>query len=312
MTIYDLIIIGGGPAGITAGIYATRQTLKTLLITKEFGGQMAKKAVDIENWPGETSISGQQLVEKFVNHLKAQKGIEIKFQKVEKITKESNDFVVFTNEDKFRSLAVIIATGADPIKLNVSGEKEFLGKGVSYCATCDGPLFKDKKIAVIGGGNAGLETAIFMTNYAEKIYILEFNNVLKADQFNQNEVKRIKKIEIILNAKTEEIKGDKFVNSLIYRDLFTNELKTLAVDGVFIEIGAKPATDMVEGLVDFNEKKERIVEFETFQTKTPGLFAVGDANIGKYKQIVAAAGEGCKAALAAYEYIKSLKNKNFV
>jgi len=306
--VYDLIIIGGGPAGITAGIYASRQRMKTLLITKEFGGQIARKAVNIENWPGNPKIAGPNLIKNFVDHLKKQE-IEIKYGEIRKIEKENNKFISFTTEDeKLFSQSVIIATGADPRPLEVPGEKEFIGRGVDYCVTCSGPLYKNKTIAVIGGGNAGFEAAIFMTNYAKKIYILEYGAETGADAENREEAKESKKIEIITNALIKEIKGDRLVNSLIYEDLKTKQLKNLKIQGVFVEIGTQPATSLARDLVDFNEKDEIIVEFETFQTKTPGLFAVGDVNIGKYKQIVTAAGEGCKAALAAYEYVKKFNN----
>ncbi|MBU4204858.1 FAD-dependent oxidoreductase [Patescibacteria group bacterium] len=305
--IYNLIIIGGGPAGITAGIYASRQRMKTLLITKELGGQIAEKAVDIENWPGNIKIAGPNLVNNFISHLKKQE-VEIKYGEVRKIEKENNNFTIRTTEnEKLFSSAVIIATGADPRPLEVPGEKEFIGKGVSYCVTCDGPLFKNKDIAIIGGGNAGFEAAIFMTNYASKIYILEYGSEIKADAENQEEAKKSKNIEVIKNAIIKEIKGDKMVNGLVYENSVTKKIKNLKVQGVFVEIGSQPATSLAKGLVDFNERDEIKVEFETFQTKTPGLFAVGDVNTGKYKQIITAAGEGCKAALAAYEYVKKQK-----
>jgi len=307
---YDLIIIGGGPAGITAGIYAARQKLKTLLITKEFGGQIAKKAIDIENWPGSPKISGLDLMKSFLEHLKKQE-VEIRFGEIKQIEKEEDNFsLITTKREKISGLAVIIATGADPRFLEVPGEKEFIGRGVSYCVTCDGPLFRDKAIAVIGGGNAGFEAAIFMTNYAKKIYILEQGAKPRADEQNQARARKFKKIEVITNVAVKEIKGNKMIESLVYEELNTKKKKVLGVGGVFIEIGSQPATSLAKGLVDFNDRDEIIVEFETFQTKTPGLFAVGDVNTGQYKQIVTASGEGCKAALAAYGYIYNLKNKN--
>jgi thioredoxin-disulfide reductase len=304
--IYDLIIIGGGPAGITAGIYAGRQKMSTLLITKEFGGQMAKKATEVCNYPGFEKISGMELIGKFVEHLEKQESVEIKFSLVEKIEKQENIFTVTTTEaEKIEAKSVIIATGADPRPLEAIGEKEFIGKGVGYCVTCDGPIFKNKAVAVVGGGNCGLEAALFMTNYASKIYVLEYGAEIKADQENQNEAKKSDKIEIITNASVKEIKGENFVNSLIYQDNITKENKTLEVQGVFIEIGTQPATALAKGLVDFTKRDEIMVESETFATKTPGLFAAGDNNSGKYKQIVTAAGEGCKAALAAYDYLRT-------
>lgn len=302
---YDLIIIGGGPAGITAGIYAGRQRMKTLLITKTYGGQMAQKATEVCNYPGFGRIAGSQLIKNFVDHLDDQEFIEKKFAEVVSIVKEKENFAVFTaDKEKIIAKAVIVATGADPRSLKAKGEQEFIGKGVSYCVTCDGPIFKNKVIAIVGAGNAGLEAAIFMTRYAKKIYVLEFNSEIKADAENKQEAEKSEKIEIITNATVKEIKGLKMVNGLVYEDVKNKKEKTLDVQGVFIEIGSSPATALAKDLVEFNEKKEIIVEFETFQTKTPGLFVAGDANIGKYKQIVAAAGEGCKAALAAYEYIK--------
>lgn len=309
--IYDLIIIGGGPAGITAGIYAGRQRMKTLLITKEFGGQMAEKATEVCNYPGFEKISGMELIEKFVAHLEKQESVEIKFSQAEKIEKEGNVFTITTTEnEKLQAKTVIIATGADPRPLEAAGEKEFIGKGVSYCVTCDGPVFRNKTIAIIGGGNAGLEAALFMTNYASKIYILEFGPEIKADQENQKEVRNSDKIEIITNVEVKEIKGDAMVSSLIYQDNISNDPKgtpkTLEVQGVFIEIGTQPATALAKGLVDFTKRDEIKVESETFMTKTPGLFAAGDNNSGPYKQIVTAAGEGCKAALAAYDYLRKL------
>lgn len=305
--IYDLIIIGGGPAGITAGIYAGRQQMKTLLITKEFGGQMAKKATEVCNYPGFERISGSELIEKFVEHLKKYVSVEVKFLEAEKIEKENDIFTITTTEnEKLQGKSVIVATGADPRPLEAIGEKEFIGKGVSYCVTCDGPIFRNKTIAIVGGGNAGIEAALFMINYANKIYILEFGPEIKADEINQKEIKKSDKIEVITNIVVKEIKGDPMVSSLIYQDNISKENKTLEVQGIFIEIGSQPATALVKGLVNFTKRDEIEVEPETFQTKTPGLFAAGDDNSGPYKQIVTAAGEGCKTALAAYDYLRKL------
>jgi thioredoxin-disulfide reductase len=304
--IYDLIIVGGGPAGITAGIYGARYKLKTLLITKDFGGQIAKKAVPIENYPGFKEISGLELIQKFKEHLEKFK-IETEIDLVIKIEKNKNFSVLTKNGKKFESKSVIIASGADPRPLKVQGEKEFIGKGVSYCTVCDAPLFKEKTAAVIGGGNAGFEAAIALSRWAKKIYILEYGERVMADLENQELAKKMGKVEIITNALLKEIKGERFVNAIIYQDRKTGENKELKVEGVFVEIGSQPASSFAGDLVDFNEKGEIKVDFETFQTKTPGLFAAGDVNEGKYKQIVTAAGEGAKAALAAAEYLRNLK-----
>ncbi len=304
---YDLIIIGGGPAGMTAGIYAARQKLNTLLITKDFGGQVAKKAVAIENYPGFETISGIELIEKFRKQLNKYK-IDIERDEVVKVKKINNSFFVFTrNKKEFEAKAVIVTSGADPRPLEVPGEKEFIGKGVSYCAVCEGVVFSDKTVAVVGGGNSGFETALFLSNLVKKIYILEYGSEPKADKENQEVVKKSGKVKIITNVDVKEIKGDKFVNSLVYQDRQTNEEKILKIDGIFVEIGYQPTTSFIKGLVDFNEQDEIKVEFETCQTKTPGLFAAGDVNVGRFKQIATACGEGTKAALAAFNYLKRLK-----
>jgi thioredoxin-disulfide reductase len=301
--IYDLIIIGGGPAGITAGIYAARQKLNTLLITKDFGGQLGKKAIDVGNYPGLDGISGLKLIEKFQSHLEKQK-IDIEKNEVGKIEKKGENFLVSTENKKvFESRTVIIASGVDPRPLEVPGEKEFIGKGVSYCAVCDGPMFKDKTVAVIGGGNSAFETAIFLSKIAKKIYILEYNPKVNAFKDNQEAVEKMGKAEIITNVVLKKIEGDKFVRSITYQDRVTKQEKTLSVEGVFVEIGYDPATSFVKELVDFNERDEIKIDFETCKTKTPGLFAAGDVNVGRYKQIVTACGEGAKAALAAFEYL---------
>jgi len=303
---YDLIIIGGGPAGITAGIYAARQKLKTLLITKDFGGQLAKKAVPIENYPGYKEISGTELIQKFKEHLEEfEIGIEI--DPVMKVGKVDKDFTVLTEGKKqFQAKTVIIASGADPRPLKVPGEGKFIGRGVSYCVSCDASLYKDKIVAVIGGGNSGFEAAIALTRWAEKIYILEYGQVVKADIETQELAKKSGKVEIITSATLKRIKGDKFVGAIVFEDRKTKKEKTLKVEGVFVEIGLEPSTSFARDLVEFNKRGEIKVDFETFQTKTPGLFAAGDVNIGKYKQIITACGEGAKAAIAAFEYLRKL------
>lgn len=304
---HDLIIIGAGPAGAAAAIYASRQKLDILIISKDVGGQVSKKAVDIENYPGFPKISGPALSEIFSQQLKENK-IEIIIDEVLKIEKKDNGFFLSTAQGQvYESLAVIITTGADPRPLEVPGEKEFIGGGVSYCSLCDGPIFRDKTVAVVGGGNSGFESALFLSNYVKKIYILESRSEIKADKENQELVEKTGKAEIIKNAKVLKIEGSTFVKSLTYQDTQKNEEKKLEIEGIFIEIGYSPATAFVKGLVDFSERDEILTERETYQTKTSGLFAAGDCNSGKYKQIVTAVGEGAKAALAAYEYLQKLK-----
>lgn len=302
--IYDLAILGGGPAGITAGIYSTRQGMNVILITKSFGGQMTQKAVDIENYPGFKKISGFDLIAKFEDQLRDKK-IEIKNEAVVSFKKEDNLFKIkLESEILIESKTVIIAAGSEPRSLNVPGEKEFIGRGVSYCTTCDGPLFQKKDIAIIGGGNTGFEAALFMQTYANKIYILEFGEQVRADKENQDKVLEIEKIKIITGAQLKEIKGEKFVNEIIYLDRATNQEKHLEVQGVFAQIGYLPASELVEDLVDLNKKREIIVNHKTMETKTLGLYAAGDVTDGFVKQIVVAAADGAKAAISAYKYLQ--------
>lgn len=309
--LYELIIIGGGPAGITAGIYAARYRLKTLMITKDFGGQVARKAVPIENYPGFKEISGIELIQKFKEHLEKFK-IDIEIDSVVKIEKTNGNFRVLTEkkQKQFEGKSVIIASGADPRPLKVPGENEFIGRGVSYCSTCDAPLFKNKTVAVIGGGNSGFEAAIALSRWAKKIYVLEYGEKVIADVENQELAQKTGKVETITSAVLKEIRGEKFVNSIIYQDRKSGENKELKVEGIFVEIGLQPASAFANDLVDFNERGEIKVDFETFQTKNPGLFAAGDVNIGKFKQIITACGEGAKVALSAYEYLK-IKNEKW-
>jgi len=305
--VYDLIIIGAGPAGVAAAVYSARQKLNFVVISKNMGGQIAKKAVDIGNYPGFSKISGPELVKVFEEQLKAN-DIEVVLDEVVKISKDRNNFKISTGlGENYEARSVIVATGGDPRPLEAEGEKEFIGKGVSYCALCDGPVFKDKIVAVIGGGNAGFETAVFLSNYVKKIYILEFGKEIRADKENQETVAKINKVEIITSARVLKVQGDNFVKSLIYRDAVSGQEKTLEVEGVFIEIGSTPATAFVKEFVDFSENDEIVTDLESYETKTPGLFGAGDCNKGRFKQIIAAAGEGAKAAIAAYQYLQKTK-----
>ena len=301
---YDLVIIGGGPGGMTAGIYSARQKLKTLLIAKSFGGQMVEKAVEIENYPGFEKIPGYELISRMEEQMR-KKGAEVMNDEVESIEKKDNLFVFTTRSgEKIEAKAGIIASGSEPRKLNVPGEKEFLGKGVSYCATCDGPLFKDKDVAIIGGGYAGFETALFMASYAKNIYIVESCAQCGAGMDVKEKASKIEKIKIIESAQIKEVRGNDFVESIAYADLKTGEGKQLPVQGVFVQIGWQPATSFLNNMVELNSKKEIVVNFENFETSVPGIFAVGDVNNGKVKQIVVACGQGARAVICAYEYIK--------
>ncbi|MDD4409620.1 MAG: FAD-dependent oxidoreductase [Candidatus Pacebacteria bacterium] len=301
--IYDVIIIGLGPAGISAGIYAHRQNLECLLIGKSFGGQMVSKAVDIENYPGFNKISGFDLVEKMIDQLK-EKGIEYLEDKVVSIVKNEYFEIELDSGKKFQSKVVIVCTGAEPRRLSIEGEKEFLGKGVSYCTTCDGPLFRNKDVAIIGGGDAGFEAARFFSKYANKIYVIERGKDFIASSKNQEIVRSFyPKIETLLETDVIRIIGDSFVKGIECSK--NNEALSLKVEGVFVQIGYVPTTGFLGDLVDMNDRGEIIVDRETLETKTPGLFAAGDVNDGRVKQIVVACSDGARASVYAYKYLNN-------
>jgi thioredoxin-disulfide reductase len=301
---YDLIIIGGGPAGLTAGVYAVRQGLNTLLVTKEFGGQMAKKEVEIENYPGMGQIAAADLIAKFRDHVKSL-GIEIKQTGITGVKRSGDVFKVATDEGDLESKTVLVATGADPRHMNVPGENEFLGKGVCYCATCDAPLFSGRDVAIVGGGNAAFEAAIFCARFAKKIYMVEFGDTIRADAANQSILARLSKAQIITSAKVSRVIGDKFVKGLAYQDLKSGKEVSLAVDGIFVKIGYAPASAAVGALVDLNGRGEIVYDHETNMARTPGLFVAGDVTDIKYKQIIIACGEGAKAVLSIRDYLKT-------
>ena len=233
--------------------------------------------------------------------------IDIEEDEVVKVEKKRLSFFVFTKNQTFEGRSVIIASGAEPRHLSIKGEKEFLGKGLGYCVVCDGYVFSDKNVVVVGGGNAGFEAAQFLSQIAKKIYILEYGSKVMADKINQEIIGRDKKIEIITDAEVKEIKGDRFVNSIIYQDRKTKKDKTLKIDGVFVQIGLKTKHPLLGDLISTNAKKEIMFDSETNQTKTPGLFVAGDVGAGRFKQIVIACGEGAKAALSAFNYLKIKK-----
>lgn len=300
--IYDLIIIGGGPAGITAGIYAARKKLKALLITKDWGGQIIK-ANEIENWPGTKKISGVELIKQMKEHFEMF-GLETKENReVINLEKKGDNFLVRDSEEEYETKTVIIATGKIPRALNIPGEEEFKGKGVSICSTCDAPIFKDKDVAVIGGGNSGFSTAMDLVKYAKKIYILDFFEEMKGDPITKEKLVDTGKVEFIPNVVIKEIKGIKFVESLIYEDRKTSKDNEIKLQGVFISIGMEAKVGFAEKLVELNKIGEIVIDKDN-NTKTPGLFAAGDITDIKYEQIVIATGEGAKAVLAVTDYLK--------
>ena len=313
---YDVIVVGGGPAGMSASIYTARKKLKTLLLTEEFGGQAAKSG-EVENYLGFKKLSGAELTSKFQEHIETI-GVETKTAAVESINKLEKGppageagFEVKSKDETFQAKSIIITSGKVPRPLNIPGEKEFLGKGISYCATCDGPLFSNKTVAVIGGGNSALDAAIELEKHAAKVYILNLNPDFQGDEIRKDHVRESKKIGTISEAEITEVNGDQVLKGLKYKNLKSNEIKKLTVDGIFVEIGWTPATEPVKDLVDLdlNDLKEIKIDGDN-QTSIPGIFAAGDVTSIKEKQIIIAAGEGAKAALAAWKYLVTNKLLN--
>ncbi|MFA6136384.1 MAG: FAD-dependent oxidoreductase [Candidatus Paceibacterota bacterium] len=302
---YDLIIIGGGPSGVAAGIYASRKALKALLLTKDFGGQSINSA-SIENFIGFKSISGIDFAKNLEEHLRAQKGIEIKDGVfVTSIKKDEQGFKITDSQGNvFQSKTILITLGSSYKKLNIPGEKEFEGKGVFYCSICDAPLMKDKVVAVIGGGNSGLESAMDLVPYASKIFILEHSDKPKGDQVTLEKIVSSGKVELLTNSKTEKIEGEQFVNSLEYIDSKSGEKKRLEVSGIFVAIGYKPNTDLVKDLVKLDDYGRIVVDHRTYQTSCTGIWAAGDITDGLYNQINPAIGDAIKAVLNINDFLK--------
>ena len=302
---YDLIIIGGGPGGVAAGIYASRKKIKALLITDSFGGQSLVSA-EIQNWIGIKSVSGFELGKMFEEHLRAQDGIEIiDDDLVVGVEKAKEGFGIKTRNGKtFEAKYVLIASGSRRKKLGIPGEREFEGRGVAYCSTCDAPMFKDKIAAVVGSGNSALEAVVDLLPYASKIYLIVRSEDAKGDQLTQEKIKNSPKVEIITNALTQEIFGSEFVEGLRFKDSKTDKAEELKLSGIFVEIGSMPNSDLVKDLVKINEKGEIIVDPRTQATSLPGIWAAGDATDVLYKQNNISAGDAVKAVLNIYDYLK--------
>lgn len=303
--VYDLIIIGAGPAGMTAGVYAARKKLKTLIISKDIGGQAAWSS-DIENYLGFSMITGPELVKKFEDHLEEFKEdveLRVSISGIKKITKKSKNFVVETGDgNKEEAKAIIIAGGKVPRELGVHGEKEFLNKGVTYCSWCDGPLFKGKDVAIIGGGNAALDSALNLSRLVNQIYIINITPDLTGDPIMIDKVMELPHVRIMNNTEVVEIEGDRVVDNIRIKSRDGGLQKDLPVSGVFIEVGSLPATEYLKGLVKLNKNGEIIVD-EYNSTSVAGIYAAGDITNVIEKQIVVAAGEGAKAAIQASQYL---------
>ena len=300
---YDLIIIGGGPAGLTAGIYAVRYGLNTIVLEKDvLPGQIAATDL-IENYTGFTAISGPELMQRFKEHAQTV-GVKIESAEVSSIISEDGRKVVVTDTGNLVSKALVIATGANPKKLGIPGEKEFMGKGVSYCATCDAPFYKGKTVMVIGGGESALTDALILSNIVKKVYIVHRRDKLRASMILQERVSKKPNIEIIWDTVPEEIQGKTGVENAILRNLKTGDMNTMPVEGVFVYIGIIPNTEFIDvkknssGFILTNEKLE---------TSVQGIYAAGDCRDTTIWQVVTAVADGAVAAVSAHEYVMNLE-----
>lgn len=302
MKVYDVIIIGCGPAGLTAGIYAGRRNLKTLLIGESMGGQQALAHI-IENYPGIESISGMDLTETMKKQCE-NFGCEIKIEKVIDMELEGEIKKIKTGEGVYESKTVVLATGEMHRKLNVKGEDKFLGKGVSYCPTCDGPIFKGKKVAVIGGSDSAVTAAVYLSEIASETYLIHRRDKLRAEEANQEQLFKTK-TKIIWDTTVNEIQGDNVVKKIKIKNVKTNEEKEVEVDGVFIEVGMIPSVEIAKKSgVEANEKNYIKVNRKQ-ETNIKGVYAAGDIT-GALPQIISAGGEGATAATNAYFFLKGI------
>lgn len=301
---YDTIIIGSGAAGMTAGIYAVRRKMKTLIIGRQVGGQIIW-ASTIENYPGFKSVGSFELIQKMQDQVKSL-GVEMKTEEVEKVIKDGDSFSVITDQERYQGKTIIMAMGLSPRRLNIPGEKELTGRGVSYCANCDGPLFKNKVVAVVGGGNAALDAAEVLSKIAKKVYLIYRRSKFKGFEILADKVNKKNNIDIRLDSEITEILGSRKLEKLKVTNTIEQTVTGLRVDGLFIEIGHEPKTDMVADLVARDSKGQIVVDLSG-KTSLNGVFAAGDITQNEFKQIIISCGQGAVAALSAYKYLQTKK-----
>ncbi|MCK5119926.1 MAG: thioredoxin-disulfide reductase [Candidatus Latescibacteria bacterium] len=301
-TQYDVIIIGGGPAGLTAGLYTSRAGLRTLLVERLMPGGLAATTDMVENYPGfPEGIAGPELMQRFEQQA-VRFGLEIRMAQVQAISVRGRDRVVSVGDEELVAGALIIASGSSPRKLGVPGEEAFRGRGVSYCATCDGPLYRDAVLAMVGGGDSAVKEGIFLTKFARKVYLIHRRDQLRASGVTRDRALSNEKIEFVWDSVVEEIVGDRMVSGVRIRNVKTREQSTLPVDGVFIFVGTEPNTDFVKGILKLDEKGAIVTNRDT-QTLVPGIFAAGDVQEIFAQQIAVAVGHGAQAAMMAEHYL---------
>ena len=306
--IYDTIILGGGPAGISAGVYCARGNIDCAIIDTSLLGGQPTNYLEIENYLGFSSIEGWELSEKFEQHLDKFNVEKFTMEEIQNIDLISNPKVIKTLKGEYKAHSVIIATGAKSTKLGVSGEKEYTGKGVSYCAVCDGAFYKDKTVVVVGGGNAAVEEGIYLTKFASKVYIVHRSYSLRADKIDKERAFKNEKIEFVWDSIVEEIKGDSKVESVVLKNVKTNKTTEMKTDGVFPYIGFTPNCDNFNGQLKQDEKGF-IVTDEYMQTSIPGVFAIGDVRVTPLRQVITAVADGAVAGVSAVKYLEKVKEE---
>lgn len=302
--VYDIIILGGGPAGLTAGIYAKRAGMKVAVIEKATPGGQVTTTYEVCNFPGFEKISGIDLATKMFTHV-SNLGVDILFEEIKDTVLEGDIKKVITYSGTYSAKTVIICLGAAARRLNLDNERAYIGKGVSYCATCDGTLFKDKVVAVVGGGNTAIEDAIYLSNLAKKVYLIHRRDQFRAETILSQSLKKQSNIEYVLNSVVTAISGDSIIRKITVSNLQDKTQKDIEVDGLFVAIGRGPDTDIVHGVK--LDDKGYIIADEKMQTSIPGVYVCGDIRNTQLRQIVTACSDGAIAATKAYEYISTHK-----
>ncbi len=304
---FDVVILGGGPAGLSAAIYASRGAVSTALIDISMMGGQPSNYLELENYPGFPIIGGYDLMEKFEEHADKFGVQKFPMQEIEKIDLTTEPKIILTKEGEFRAKSVIIACGASPMKLGVPGEKEFVGRGVSYCAVCDGAFYKNKVVAVVGGGNAAVEEAMYLTKFADKVYVIHRRNELRADKIVQERAFKNEKVEFIWDSVVKEIQGDDLVHTAVLENVKTGERTNLSVNGVFPYIGMVPNVTDITGQIE-QDAGGFILTDETMKTSVEGVYAVGDIRKTPLRQVITAAADGAIGAVYAVKYLETLKD----
>ncbi len=299
--IFDIIILGGGPAGFSSAIYAARGAVSTAIVDINMLGGQPSNYLELENYPGFQLVGGYDLMEKFEEHADKFGVKKFPMQEITKIDLAKKK--IYTKEYEFSAKSIIIATGAQPMKLGVKGEKEFVGRGVSYCAVCDGAFYKDKIVAVVGGGNSAIEEAMYLTKFARKVYVIHRRDKLRADKILQEKAFKNQKIEFIWNSIVLEIQGENTVKSVVLKNLQTEKMSELKIDGIFPYIGISPNTELFSGQLN-QDKYGFIITDTTMATSVDGVYAIGDVRNTPLRQVVTAASDGAIGATYALRYIE--------